>query len=278
MAAEDYAGMGLSDEEIAALDEPEDEAPAPIDEDVSDELDDEGEGEQEAAGEAGVPPAAAEPASAQDPAPTPPDPAPAQIYIPPVPEGAVERLAALEQAIAEIKQKRHDGLIDFDDADDQLDALRDERSDLKAELKAFEIAARSAEHQAAQSWETAQTRFFSVNAAYQTDPLRYAALDAAVKAVANEPTTQGKTFEWVLNEAKARVERAFGVTPPAPQQTSTARTAAPEIPPTLGGIPAAGANSTSKDGFAHLDALDGLELEMALARMSDAEQAAYLGG
>lgn len=273
MAAEDYAGMGLSDEEIAAIDEPEDETTPPVDEDVSDELDDDDSGEE--ADETPAP----EPAQAPVPDPAPaPAHAPAP-YIPPVPEGAAERLAALEQEIATIKQQRSNGVIDFDDADDKLDALRDERADIRADLKAVEIAARAAEHHAAHAWEAAQIAFFGANEAYRTDPLRYAALDAAVKAVASEPETDGKDLGWILNEAKDRVEKAFGGAPHTPSNSPPARRdVPPDIPPTLGGLPAAGANSTSKDGFAHLESLTGLELEMALARMSDAEQAAYLGG
>lgn len=115
-----------------------------------------------------------------------------------------------------------------------------------------------------------------------------AELDRMVKALANDEENNGKDGTWFLVEANAIIKARYGIGNKAATESAAdkvarekleadaARKRAPNlkvVPKTTGGLPSAvpGADGTDAE-FSHLDTLDGLELEKAVARMTPDQQ------
>jgi len=103
--------------------------------------------------------------------------------------------------------------------------------------------------------------------------------------LATLPESTGKTGLQVLMAAKASVDKqlqaftggAGGQEPKKNDKTSAPKPKAtmPDIK-TLAGVPSAAPADVGKGRFAHLDNLTGLELEAAIARLSETDRVAYL--
>lgn len=120
---------------------------------------------------------------------------------------------------------------------------------------------------------------------YFDDSEKFDAFDGWVQRLGANPKNADKPAEWFLAEAHKKVLVEFEITPPAAKtaqngtkNVADAKKVAPKtvrtpnlsnIPPTLGGLPAA-APATGGDGgeFAHLEKLTGLDYERAIARMT----------
>lgn len=116
-----------------------------------------------------------------------------------------------------------------------------------------------------------------------------AALDNAVKTLAAVPENATKTHAWFLREAHRTVRADLGLaraSAPKPEQKPAQKPAsqprAPrldDVPPSLRRMPEAAPNDPKgEDEFLDLDKLEGLELEEALAKLSDAQARRYLRG
>lgn len=227
------------------------------------------------------------------------------------------KLADIDRRRAEIRQKREDGDIEFAEAEKQLDALSDERSDLKlAQQRAIDAAAYN-EQTGDQEWKFEVRSFLRDHREYQ-DEVMWGALDSTVKALANqvqldpesgEPVlrdgqpilvNEDKDAHWFLAEAHKRVSLRLKSAAAAPQQgadgaagkkpaageedpkakaVGARRRQAADRPTTVAGLPEAeDSGETGAGRFAHLDNLKGMELENAVAALSPAEQQAYLRG
>lgn len=125
-------------------------------------------------------------------------------------------------------------------------------------------------------WEAEQKAFFGKFADYAAPgPLRDA-LDGEVNRL--DATAQGKTLSGLelLMAAKTRVEAALGIARPAPAKSEAPaapaqRPASPRPAPAthaLGAMPAAAAAEVGRGEFAHLETLQGLDLERAVAALS----------
>lgn len=119
------------------------------------------------------------------------------------------------------------------------------------------------------------------------------ALDDWVKRLAVKPDMADKSETEILQLAHKKVMAEFDITPQgkaAPAAVSSAaapaapaakpnKTRAPDLsnlPPTIGGLPAAATTDPRDDGeFAHLDNLTGMEYERALARLTPDQKARY---
>lgn len=190
---------------------------------------------------------------------------------------ADEQLAALEtryetgeieEAVYKQEVRRHERLRD-------------------AEIRKLEAASSNTEVEM-QLWQAEQQAFFKANPQY-SQPILYNALNAEVIRIVNLPEAAGKNGLQVLAAAKRVVEQQLqAVTdlatnkdsqPKQPEKAAIKRPAAkrPDVP-TLAGVPQAAAADVGADKWSHLDKLSGMAFESALAKLSEADQQAYLAG
>lgn len=258
----EYDGLGLSEEEIAAMAEPEEQ----------DELDGEGEGEGEeveaaAEADADKPEAAADAKPEQRSEPEQPQTS----------DPATLAMDKLNSELADIKSKFDSGDLSFDEYIDAKSAI--DRQIVKAELKA-ELA-----HEAAnKTWERSQKEFLGQHAYLRENDVVFGAFAMQVNKLLADPATASLSDADLLEKAKSRVDAAFGRHPaePSKKDESPIRKAKKEAadtskaPRTLQGVPAA-AQADDVDGgrFAYLDRLSGMELEAAVARLSPEDQSRW---
>lgn len=205
-----------------------------------------------------------------------------------LPRYVADPVADYKGAMAALDKKFEDAEITLAEYNTQRDTL------IRAQTKA-EIAAEQNEQLAQQRWDW-EVKHFIKDIRRNEDidydkPLLGAALDTAVKALANLKDAQGnlvhadKDGDWFLAEAHKQVKAEFGlgkkatVTPIVPNGEKPPKPRA--VPTTLAGIPAAEIQSTGDtDPFASIDKLfaDGRteEAEMKLAGLSKADQQRYL--
>jgi hypothetical protein len=136
-------------------------------------------------------------------------------------------------------------------------------------------------------WERAQRRFFNEHQQYKSTVM-HAALAAALQeeSKAEPGSIDG---EELLDRAHKRVSKEFGLKvdgtgspkgsrPPVDPVAAQAK-AAKSAPKTLAEVPAASGGDDEGGGrWAALDNLTGLDLEYALAKLSDADQEKFLAG
>lgn len=283
MSREELDLEGLSDEERAALAdvEPEDDTPADddaiADVDPDAEPDDEGEGNDEAEAEAPAPaaPATPEPAPVAEPAPE-AEPAPAT---PAVDHGAQVKEA--QDALAALKTQFAEGDIDVEEFTAEFERLSGELRTAEVAHQVAEQGAQREQEAAGKAWESAQDRFMGQegNAIFdrkspQFNDVLFDAMDVQVQKLSRDPAAANWSYDKLLTEASNRVKQAFNLDKPA---TKPPKRTPVELPPNLGKVPAAVPNAQG-GRFDHLDAMDGLELEAAIAKMSDAEREDYERG
>jgi len=265
-----YEGLGLSEEEISAMEEElgEDtgvEAEADDAEEVEDEQGAAQDDAAEEAVESEVEAKADEPEPEVEVKPEPKQEAA------PVAEAVPSALDKLEAELAEVKKQFDDGDISIDEYIDAKSAL--DRKIVKAELKA-ELA----QEAASKSWSQSQEDFLGKHD-YLRDEVIYGAFATQVNKLLADPKSAALTDEALLAAAKAKVDAAFGRKPGEPEPPkgeSPIRKAKKDaadtskIPITLQGIPAA-APPDDVDGnrFAYLDRLSGEAFEAAISKLSD---------
>lgn len=182
---------------------------------------------------------------------------------------------AADARIEAIEQKYADGELDEREKRAEVRKIERERD---LEIRKISAASHNAELEA-QKWEAHQQAFFRANKAY-TQPLLFNALNAEVIRIANLPESAGKSGIEVLLAAKRSVDRQLmAVTGKAPDSDTQSKPPKPKAGrpdvQTLGGVPAAAAADTGGDKWAWLDKLSGMQYEAALAKLSEADQAAY---
>ena len=218
-------------------------------------------------------------------------------YTAPPVEKYDEKIAALDARQAEAEAK-------FKAGDLELDALRAEDRKIEGERRTLQeaklkhdISVEQTNQSDAQKWQYDIARF--MREAKKADGIDYsgnrtlnAALDQTVKDLANAKDKDGKLINdeksgrWFLREAHKQVMKDIGRKPAAaadaaaetPEQKKAAAAAArktdpKKLPQTLAKVPAADAAGDGDDPeFGHLEGLDGLDLEDAVARMTPAQQ------
>lgn len=269
----EYDGLGLSEEEIAAMAEPEEQ----------DELDGEGEGEGEeveAAAEADADKPEEQQGQEAVETEAAVDAKPEQRSEPEQPQTSDPTTLALDKLnseLADIKSKFDSGDLSFDEYIDAKSAI--DRQIVKAELKA-ELAHEAA----AKTWERSQKEFLGQHAYLRENDVVFGAFAMQVNKLLADPATASLSDADLLEKAKSRVDAAFGRHPaePSKKDESPIRKAKKEAadtskaPRTLQGVPAA-AQADDVDGgrFAYLDRLSGMELEAAVARLSPEDQSRW---
>lgn len=277
MSDDKYAGLGLSDEEIAAMEEELEDVDG----------DDTGEGGDENppvaaqgdAGEADEDKAEPEPKAIETPAQE--EKQPVQEPEPqPTPEvqRAESALDKLNTDMADLKKK-------FDEGDIAVDEYIDERDRLSRAIVKAELKAELAQENAAKSWEKSQKDFLGSEASsfLRESDVVYDAFAMQVNKLIADPKSASMSDEALLKAARDKVYAAFRISPesqPSPKKDESAiRDAKKEAanrdkaPKTLHGLPAAApADDTDASPFAYLDRLSGDKLEAAVAKLSPEDQ------
>lgn len=186
-------------------------------------------------------------------------------YIAKVPDDYEQQLAALEQRREDAIAKLKAGDIELDAMLAEQHAVAEERRRLDEQRLKAEISAEQVEQAGTQRWMLEVRRFMRgvekhEGIDYRNNPLLNAALDAEVKALANDEANADKSGEWFLAEAHKRVKQAL----------AEARGGAGEG----NYVDGAHADQGTRDDsvFEALEGLDGMELERAVARMTPEQQ------
>ena len=289
----------LTDEERAAMadsDEDEESLRAIAGGDAGGDADDSGDADDDS-GDAGDEPAgaasapAAQPAEASGPAAVDDaadDPAPRRPYVAQLPPDIDARVAALDESEAEAQRRFDDGEIDSTEFRAQMRAIGNDRMALAAARTKAEVAYEMAQQAAQQQWQDAQRAL--MRAASKNDGIDYAKdanrlkeLDGFVRMLGSDPSNEGRSMAWFLNEAHRRVlalnGRSAGAAPAKPQtQAKPTRRNSIEPPASLANVPGADGPGDVAGEFGDIDALEGDDLEDALARMTPAQREKYARG
>ena len=269
MSDDKYEGLGLSEEEIAAMEEDlgevdgveaaagDDDGPV-----VEEEVGAEEDADQSVTEEPEQVAAKAD------------EPAPAKEELP-VSNPAQLALDKLNADLADIKKQFDEGELSIDEYIDAKSAL--DRQIVKAELKA-ELA----QDAATKSWEQSQKDFLGQNAYLRDNDVLYDAFAMQVNKLLADPKSASMSDADLLKAAQARVDAAIGRKPAdtEPQKDESpvrkAKKDAADVskaPKTLQGIPAAApADDVDGNPFAYLDRLNGEEFEAAIAKLSDSDR------
>ena len=118
-----------------------------------------------------------------------------------------------------------------------------------------------------QLWAREQAEFFKANPDFKDDVVRDA-LIGTMNRLYLDPLHEGKSSSEILRISAKKVGERFSIDTKATAKPKAipARHAA-ELPTTLANVPAAASNIEAGE-FDHLDKLDGVKLEVALAKMS----------
>ncbi len=177
----------------------------------------------------------------------------------------------LRAQLDDLKKKRDDGSIDFDDYQDSRDRIVREQTARDFDRNEHERDALKVEKE-----------FFNKNPEYRPDnKIRFNALNNEVIELQGDSSWANRPYPELLGEAKARVEKAFGIVKPekAPDNKEGKNNRPKqkvEPPPSSGDLPASDDVEIAGDEFAELDAMNPIDLEGALARMSPDRREAYL--
>lgn len=196
-----------------------------------------------------------------------------------VPEDAAEQLEAIARQKEELVQQFDDGELTAKEYQLELDKLaKQEREIEQAQFKA-KLAQEMAEQQQRNAWLATVNQFLSEHAEYRQYPLRYKALDLAVRELAAQEENQGLSGREILEKAHEQIVEQFGLARAEEKPEGKKRRKPIEAPPTLANVPAASATETEDGRWVRLDRLmetDPERYERELAKLSDADRDAYL--
>lgn len=211
------------------------------------------------------------------------------VYKAELPEDFDQKVKDLSEKSAALRAQFKAGDIDFDAFEEQNATLLEERESLTMARAKAEISREMTQQSAETQWNSAINRLYTSAKTegidYKADQERNAELDQFVKVLANNPAHQDKSMDWFLTEAHKRVMVLNGKTLQAPatetaaQAKPAAQNRTPPTPPkTISQIPGGDGPGDVGGEFAHLDALDGNDLESAIAKMSPAQREKYSRG
>lgn len=190
------------------------------------------------------------------------------------------KVAELAAQKVELRRQMNEGDIDLDAYESQKDAIVAQEMTLREQKIKADISAEQNEQSSKARWLWDQERFFEAEAnAIYKDKYLLAAFDAAVRDLGGDEANANKKGEWFLREADKLVRARFGApktAEPTAKQPDGRKPDLSVVPKTLAHLPAADIPQTGEVGeFDHLDRLNGLELEKAVSRLSEAERERY---
>lgn len=208
------------------------------------------------------------------------------------------KISEVDAELDALESKLDEGDLQLSDFMRESRRLNNERQELIADRREQEILQNTNAALYETDWNTSVANFMGQNEGFQ-NPIMMGALEAALKELYAEPDNVGSSHHWYLETARRAVmeqitpRQATAENPPdnenspqqqrrtqiASQQGKRAQQAAKDrqqVPASLANVPASEDNPGDGDEFSHLDRLEGVELEQALAKMSDAQVDRYL--
>lgn len=212
------------------------------------------------------------------------DPVPVyQAELPPDFETKVHSLDERERALRDAFRA---GEIEFDEMEEQREALIAERSQLNVIRVKADISREMNEQVASKRWVSAVQKLADDAARpenggidYRTDAEKAADLDGFIRMLSSNPAHAGRPMDWFLQEAHRRVLALHGSGGDRPARAGSDRRRDPVDDMTLAAAHDDGrrnAGPSSAGEFAHLDRLEGWELEQAIGQMSEYQRERYL--
>lgn len=205
-----------------------------------------------------------------------------------LPADFADQLKAVDDAEVALADKFKAGDVDVNEFLAEQRKIANDRAKLdKIQTKADTFEDLNAQA-GAQEWDWHVGRFLrKVDKAeginYATDPVKGPDFDNFVKALASRPENKDKDFTWFLDEAHKRVKALHGIADkpvviPSKEDKPAGRPApVGKLPATLALVPGGdGPGDVGGDEFANLDALTGMEYEVALAKLPKEVRERYL--
>lgn len=195
-------------------------------------------------------------------------------------EGYDDKMSSLKEQKAELRKQLNDGDLSLDDYDAKKDEIVAQEQELREQKLKADIAADQNEQNAMARWKWEQEKFFAdeSNAIYK-DKLVMAAFDTAVRDLGNAKENANRNGAWFLNKANEMVRERFNMgkaVEVVPPKDSSRKPDLSVVPKTLSHLPSADMAKTGEvSEFDYLDRMDGLDLEHAVGRLSEAERARY---
>lgn len=198
-----------------------------------------------------------------------------------LPDDLDAKLADIDKREDELSEKFEDGELTTAEYRAELRKLTGERGEIeKAQLK-HSLAEDFNQAQLEANWNRDCEQFLAKHPEVKASQLRMDAFDTVVRKITAETMTAGKAPGMTdLQKAYSEWSEQLGIQSAKPaakgaRQGKQSR----ELPPTLANVPAAEMQDTADGKWAQLDRLmdtDPLAYEAALAKMSEADQDAYL--
>lgn len=221
----------------------------------------------------------------------PPVDAPAAPYVPVLhathPENFDDRMAEFATRKDELDQKFDAGELSSSEYRKALEAVNGEADELRNQEREARFADAQNEANAKQIWRLTIDSYAAGHRELQTDAGK-AAWNAEHKALLQEAENNAelmkKPMTWFLAESHRRMRATLGIggTAAAPETTTTTPAGnkppvrkPPAAPASLHNMPNAGAPDTGSDEFAHINKLDGLAQEAALADLQRRDPHGY---
>ena len=196
-----------------------------------------------------------------------------------------EQISATHTAQSDLLQRFQEGDLEVSEYVAELSKITEQRDALMAAKIKAEISHEMEEQASAREWQQAVHRFLdrvakSEQVDYRTDAARARDLDTFVKVLANDPENAQQSSEWFLQEAHKLVNARRGGTVTATKDDPRPRPAPRKpdlkaVPKTLAHVPGSDGPGDVSDEFGNVEALDGLDLESAIARMTPAQREKY---
>lgn len=217
-------------------------------------------------------------------------PVPQPVFKPVATEELKAKYDDIQNRVKALADKFEEGELTTNEYNTQLQALFDERGELKWLERKDELNRESVEQQIERQWQADVKAFAERHPEIYASEEDFKALDILVQSITKAKAEQG------LRYGEADLERAYriwaderGIAPPKPasenpkqeqaaQQQPKQQQKALDIPPTLAKVPAAAPEDTDDGKFAALDRLadsDPQKYQETIARMSAEEYDAY---
>lgn len=203
-----------------------------------------------------------------------------------------QRLTDLDVLQADLDKKYDEEDLDAKDYLAQSRLITQEQSDLNADVREAHFVSNANRSLNVGKWQDSVNNFVDANAEFTTGIMQ-GALNAALNELYGDDANLGSSHHWYLETAKRAVleqispaEAAAGNPSDAGGNTAAvkaaklaadkANDAKGKLPKTLGDIPVADEAGTSKDPYADVDNLTGIELEKRLSLMTPEQEQEYL--
>ncbi|HEY0964090.1 MAG TPA: hypothetical protein VGE69_17205 [Pseudomonadales bacterium] len=196
---------------------------------------------------------------------------------------AKEVVDGIEARFDDLAKRFHDGDIDEAAYAKENRALQREERAAQKIVDRAEIYEEVNRTNANETWEAAQDSFFArPENKILEDELVMPMMQVALNQVRAKPDAEGKPYSWHLSQAAKIVKAKIGYVEappitrkntPAQDELNKRQQRRQDPPQTLAHKPAADDNAAEYTGkFAHLSGLTGMELEEAVAGLSEADQ------